>query len=302
MKKKTVILGFVGTTLDSGTGSARWEKWRPTVAMAQHEELVVERFELLYNGNYGPVVQQVAQDIAVISPETTVTQHKLHIRDPWDFGDVYGALYDFARSYPFDPDKEEYWIHITTGTHVVQICLFLMTEARYFPGCLLQTSPPRRHAPNSPGSYTLIDLDLSRYDQIAQRFATAQQEGVAFLKSGIATRNPQFNLMIDEIEHVAVRSRAPMLLMGPTGAGKSFLARRVFELKKARHQLKGGPSSRSTAPRCTATVPGPRCSATSRAPSPAPPPTVPACCAQRTKACCFSMKSASWASTNRPCC
>jgi transcriptional regulatory protein RtcR len=239
MKKKTVILGFVGTTLDSGNGSARWEKWRPTVAMTQHEDLVIDRFELLYNGNHGPVVQQVAQDIAAVSPETTVTQHKLHIRDPWDFGDVYSSLFDFARSYPFDPDKEEYWVHITTGTHVVQICLFLMTEARYFPGCLLQTSPPRRHAPNSPGNYTLIDLDLSRYDQIAQRFATAQQEGVAFLKSGIATRNPQFNLMIDEIEHVAVRSRAPMLLMGPTGAGKSFLARRVFELKKARHQLKG---------------------------------------------------------------
>jgi transcriptional regulatory protein RtcR len=30
-----------------------------------------------------------------------------------------------------------------------------------------------------------------------------------------------------------------MLLMGQTGAGKSFLAKRVFELKKARHQITG---------------------------------------------------------------
>jgi transcriptional regulatory protein RtcR len=30
-----------------------------------------------------------------------------------------------------------------------------------------------------------------------------------------------------------------MLLFGPTGAGKSFLARRVYEMKKARHQLGG---------------------------------------------------------------
>ena len=36
---------------------------------------------------------------------------------------------------------------------------------------------------------TIIDLDLSRYDQIAQRFSREQEEGVAFLKSGIATRN-----------------------------------------------------------------------------------------------------------------
>jgi transcriptional regulatory protein RtcR len=49
----------------------------------------------------------------------------------------------------------------------------------------------------------------------------------------------QFNRIIAEIERVAIRSRAPMLLMGPTGAGKSFLAKRVFELKKSRHQLAG---------------------------------------------------------------
>jgi len=114
----------------------------------------------------------------------------------------------------------------TTGTHVVQICMFLMTEARFFPGRLVQTSPPRSPGTGTPGSYPLIDLDLSRYDQIAQRFSREQIEGVAFLKSGIATRNADFNAVIDEIERVAVRSRAPMLLMGPTGAGKSFLSRR----------------------------------------------------------------------------
>jgi transcriptional regulatory protein RtcR len=45
--------------------------------------------------------------------------------------------------------------------------------------------------------------------------------------------------MIDEIEEVAVRSRAPVLLMGPTGAGKSQLARRIYELKRLKHQVKG---------------------------------------------------------------
>jgi transcriptional regulatory protein RtcR len=45
--------------------------------------------------------------------------------------------------------------------------------------------------------------------------------------------------MIDEIEQVALRSRAPLLLMGPTGAGKSQLARRIFELKRAKHQVAG---------------------------------------------------------------
>lgn len=238
-KKRIVVIGFLGTQLDSGKGGARWEKWRPSVALTQQEDLVIDRFELIASAKFAHLTRQVTQDIGAVSPETRVVAHELAIADPWDFEEVYGHLFDFAKRYPFDPDKEEYWIHITTGTHVAQICMFLMTEARYFPGRLLQTSPPRRQVAGETGSYALIDLDLSKYDQIAQRFCAEQQEGVAFLKSGIATRSPRFNAMIDEIEHIAVRSRAPILLMGPTGAGKSFLARRVFELKKSRHQLDG---------------------------------------------------------------
>jgi len=38
---------------------------------------------------------------------------------------------------------------------------------------------------------------------------------------------------------VVIRSRAPVLLLGPTGAGKSQLTQRIYELKKPRHQLDG---------------------------------------------------------------
>ena len=42
-----------------------------------------------------------------------------------------------------------------------------------------------------------------------------------------------------QIERVAINTRAPFLLEGPTGAGKSFLARRIFELKVQRQRLTG---------------------------------------------------------------
>ncbi|MBQ5942982.1 MULTISPECIES: RNA repair transcriptional activator RtcR [unclassified Massilia] len=239
MKKRTVVIGFVGTKLDSGKGSGRWEKWRPSIALTQHDDVVIDRFELIHDASAQSLVEQVVEDIAGVSPETQVVPRTIRLQNAWDFEEVYAALFDFAKTYPFEPEEEDYWIHITTGTHVVQICMFLLTEARFFPGRLVQTSPPRRQGPGEPGTYALIDLDLSRYDQIAQRFSREQVEGVAFLKSGIATRNARFNAMIDEIERVAIKSRAPMLLMGPTGAGKSFLARRVYELKKARHQIDG---------------------------------------------------------------
>ncbi|MEW6213384.1 MAG: RNA repair transcriptional activator RtcR, partial [Acidobacteriota bacterium] len=131
-------------------------------------------------------------------------------------------------------------IHITTGSHVAQICLFLLTESRHFPARLIQTSPPAGRRKTGTGSFEIIDLDLSRYDRIASRFRREHQEGTSFLKSGIETRNTRFNALIDRIEQVAINSRDPLLLVGPTGAGKSQLARRVYELKRARHQIKGG--------------------------------------------------------------
>jgi len=235
----TTVIGFLGSTLDASKfGPSRWSKWRPSVGLCMHEDLRVDRLVLLHGTAHRRLAEYVAQDIADVSPETTVTPHLIDFADPWDFEEVYGKLLDFAREFPFDPDADDYLIHITTGTHVAQICLFLLTEARYLPGKLLQTQP-RRGAPDAAGTWTSIDLDLSRYDSIATRFAAATADSTSFLKSGIETKNRAFNAMIDEIEQVAGRSRAPLLLMGPTGAGKSQLARRVYELKHLRHQVKG---------------------------------------------------------------
>jgi transcriptional regulatory protein RtcR len=238
--KPTVVIGFLGSTLDaSKMGPTRWNKWRPTVGMCMHEDLRVDRLELIHGQIHDGLARYITSDIAGVSPETKVVQRLMDFADPWDFEEVYGKLLDFARAYPFDPEAENYLVHITTGTHVAQICLFLLTEARDLPGRLLQTHPPRGQGKSIAGDWSVIDLDLSRYDSIATRFAVAAAEGSSFLKSGIETRNAAFNGMIDEIEQVAVRSRSPLLLMGPTGAGKSQLARRIFELKRLKHQVSG---------------------------------------------------------------
>lgn len=238
--KRQVVLGFLGTTLDAGSGAGRWEKWRPSVSLAMYPDFVPDRIELLLDQRrHLKLARQVEADIHTQGPEIEVRLHDMHLADPWDFESVYASLFDFVQGYAFDPEHEDYYVHITTGTHVAQICWFLLTEARYLPGRLIQTSPPRKQRAGDPGSHALIDLDLARYDRIAQRFAAISAETAAFLKSGIATRSQAFNRMIEEIERVAGKSRAPMLLMGPTGAGKSKLAANIFELKKQRQGLPG---------------------------------------------------------------
>lgn len=233
---KTVVIGLLGPVLDRGEGAARWEHWRPSVSICQHEEHLIHRFELLHGAKHEKLAKQVAADMQSVSPETQVRLHLVDQRDPWDFEEVYGSLHDFARGYKFDIEREEYLLHLTTGTHVAQICLFLLGESRHLPARLLQTAPPKK---DGPGEFRVIDLDLSRYDRIAQRFHTEQREGVSFLKSGIETRNKAFNNLIEQIEHVAIHSRGPILLTGPTGAGKSQLARKIHELKHQRRQVSG---------------------------------------------------------------
>lgn len=234
-----VAIGFLGTTLDVGKQGTRWARWRPTIALCTQKDLPIDRLELIHDDRALPLARRIVEDIHQVAPETRVCLHLMNLKNPWDFQEVYAALFDFAKAYPFDPDGEEYLVNITTGTHVAQICWFLLTEARYVPGRLLQLSPSRSEDGDTSGRHSIVDLDLSRYDRIASRFRKEAEEATSYLKSGIVTRNAAFNHMIDSIEKVAIRSKAPFLLTGPTGAGKSQLARRIYELKKTRRQVAG---------------------------------------------------------------
>ena len=57
---KTVTIGFLGSQLDSGAGPGRWEKWRPTVSICQHEDLVIDRLELLHARPHINLANQVS--------------------------------------------------------------------------------------------------------------------------------------------------------------------------------------------------------------------------------------------------
>jgi transcriptional regulatory protein RtcR len=235
MAKNIVAVSLLGTQLDFvGKRVDRWSKWRPNICLCAQEDMIVGTLHLLHDARSQRLATQVVHDIGAVSPEETV----ISFEDPWDLEEVYSKLYDWFQQQTFDTDENDYVFHITTGTHVAQICIYLLTESHHFPGRLIQTSPTHGEA-RSNGHVRLIDLDLGRYDQISSRFKQEHLEGEDFLKGGIATRNKAFNALIEQIEKVAVRSTAPILLTGPTGAGKSQLASRIFELKKVRQTLPG---------------------------------------------------------------
>lgn len=238
MSRPLVVISILGTVLDAGYAPTRWEKWRPTVALARQDDFIIDRLILLVSPRWEKLQRVIEADIMQVSPSTHVESVRIDWDNPWDFEEVYGRLHALATELALDPEEHDVAVNITTGTHVAQICLFLLTESRHFPGRLLQCSPPSRGA-DDPGRCTFIDLDLSRYDALAARFSEEARTAADVLKSGISTRNEAFNQIIDELERVVVASDAPILLTGPTGAGKTQLARRIHALKRARHRVAG---------------------------------------------------------------
>ncbi len=243
-----VALGLLGPNLDAGRDQKRWNRWRPSVGLHMQDDLQISRFEMLHQRRFDNLAEGIAADIRQVSPATAVKSRHIEFADPWDFEEVYGALWGFASGYPWKPDEEDYLVHITTGTHVAQICLFLLTESRHFPARLVQTQPGAKRGPGDnvgtepasvSGTHAVIDLDLSKYDKLASRFAEERAAGAAVLTAGIPTRNPAFATLIARVEQVAAATRAPILLGGPTGAGKTVLARRIYELKKSRNLVDG---------------------------------------------------------------
>lgn len=230
---KNVVIGFLGTALDAG----RRRNWKPTISLVQHDHFRIDRLELLYDQAFHGLAMHVRAEIRQNSPGTEVLLQRLDLDDPWDFQEVYGKLFDFARSYGFDDLRERYHIHLTTGTHVAQICWFLLTESRHIPARLIQTGPPSPDR-NRP-KLDIIDLDLGRYNALQQRFDQMSREHSHRLKAGIETRNPAYNALIDRIELVAANAPDPILLLGETGTGKTELAERIYALKIERRQVKG---------------------------------------------------------------
>ena len=80
--RRKVAIGLLGTTLDQGKSSRRWEKWRPSVSLCQNEDLLIDRFELLYQLKFKKLAQLVVHDIARVSPETKVELREVEPAGP----------------------------------------------------------------------------------------------------------------------------------------------------------------------------------------------------------------------------
>ena len=151
----TVVIGLYDAQADAG-GRRRWDRWRPTLSLFQHEDRIIDRFDLLLPVAAASQAEDLLEDIAAISPETQVNVVPLSLPDVDDFEQMHRALQTYAEGRAHHPD-DELLVHITTAPYTAQVSFYLLTQAHQLRGNLLQSSPGQGHT--APG-WAELNLDL----------------------------------------------------------------------------------------------------------------------------------------------
>ena len=168
-----IVYSFIGVALDQKKNGDKINHWRPTIALATSNEIHFDELHLLWQSNYRSLSEELIAELKERAPQLKVVSHIVDFDDPWDFEEVYSKLYDFAAEQKPDPEANDYYIHISTGTHVMQISWFLLNESHHLPGKLLQSHPATG---KNSRNFTIIDLDLARYDMIGSTLCRQTEE------------------------------------------------------------------------------------------------------------------------------
>ena len=187
---RLVVIGLLGTTLDQGRGRRAGSGGGPRWHLCQHEDLLVDRLELLHAPQFTALAERSRPTSRSVSPETDGATARRRVRRPLGLrGGLRRAarlraratLRARARGLP-RPHHDRHARRADLPVPADRVA----PSSRPAPPDLAARARRRRQR---RARYAIIDLDLSRYDRIASRFQQEQREGVSFLKSGIETRN-----------------------------------------------------------------------------------------------------------------
>lgn len=237
--------------------------WRPSIALAlamrEHKNGgKIDEYHLLFQPGHSDLqhrkyVEWIKADIERLSPGTYVCLDEINIGGGHDFQDIYCALLDYFESYKketggFD-SKARYFVNVTSGSQATRMCLFLMAQERWIPAETIQLSRsnPNLGDKSCPSAqqntgYCVIAqamVDSGEFRRQREDLIKESADNQSILKQHITTRDPTYNRMIEEIEKISLLSDDPLLILGPTGAGKSHLAEQIHNLKKKKSLITG---------------------------------------------------------------
>jgi transcriptional regulatory protein RtcR len=224
---KSIMISFLSTSLDGGTQDKRRTKWRPNVGLALSREPQIDRMILLYEKTDEDLAYRVKDDANRMRSDFDVQLIETSPSSS-NLSSTYRNVLRLSDVLSFDP-SDQYYLNITTCTPIQQICFCTLAESRRWPVELVQCLDAKTG--DLASKIQVINLDLSRYDVILNQYPMGNPESIRFLKDNIATRNVYYNEMVESIQRTVLCSQSPILLSGPSGVGKTVMARRLHQIK-----------------------------------------------------------------------
>jgi transcriptional regulatory protein RtcR len=239
------IVSLLGKNKDNFTANDSGV-FSPTVALAlQADTLGAHALRVLFTPSQHAQVAMLRSVLLSIAPLLLVHWDEVANHDAFDPVAASAALMDVVSEWDED---DTYAFSLGTGSHVHLHLWFKIVESGFLNATLLQvvnakksTVEARTHHTHTffPGRVKVMDVRLSCYESMERRLLKQSVDGDSYLKNGIATKNDDYNALIALIEKVGTRSAHPLLLTGPTGAGKTALAKRIYQLKRDRSSMVG---------------------------------------------------------------
>ncbi len=238
---------------DISTCLSKDDIWRPTIALCMgykaqgtQPELFFDEIYLLHdtgNSNHDKVIGEVLMKAEALCRKNKCQLHLIAKRftNAWDHSEVYKYLFHFFRQDAFNRKDCNYFVNIASGTNAIKNSLFLLTHERVIDAKRIMPHPwnnPRtRNYRCANGGYQIDDP--AKFTEI---YADLRREVLGgdkeYINEGIETRNENYRQLLAQIDKVARVTRNPILLTGPTGAGKTQIAKNIFKIHQLMNPIK----------------------------------------------------------------
>lgn len=240
--KPKILFATIPVDYPYRSSEERRASWAQIVTLLRLEDFPVQRLHLFVNPGNRHNVKLFYRELKSAAPHVRLkfiivrTEKNFSIAT---FMNSYGFFCDWFCRYRFDTERYDYFFYFSRGNLFVHAFMItVLINLHKLPCGILHL---RRNLEGNGPEWQAqpYDAHIGKWIADISRYERRRCDAQTLLKSSIPTCNARFNRLIRDIEHVALHSSAPVLLLGPTGSGKSQLARRIYELRRRVGRIRG---------------------------------------------------------------